>query len=262
MSEPTDQEIAESNGIIESYTTAPVNRAKTFSASNAARFMQCHASANLELAIPGYTAPVVDPMKGAKGRGTSMHAVLEQVVNEFNANEMLAVAHALMYVADLRKKRRFQVLTEASTVAEWLPSKPTTTVDLVLYVADEIHVVDYKMGRIEVQAKDNKQLLFYALCFAYLAPKAKGVWLHIVQPLIGNMDSVFVDTTELAQFMAAAIKADEAITAGDTTFGPSDSCTFCPANPHSRGEKGKPLCPAMMQLLYPPKYDEAEILDL
>jgi hypothetical protein len=36
---------------------------------------------------------------------------------------------------------------------------------------------------------------------------------------------------------------------------------FCPAYPHSRSEKGKPLCPATMALLYPPIIDEDEILN-
>ena len=243
-------------------TPEQASRAHTFSASNAARFMQCHASSHLEQAIPGYVAPVRDPMKGAKGRGTSMHAVLESVTNDFNASEMLAIADALAYVARLRQKRRFQVWTEESAVAEWLPSKPSTTVDLALSVADELHIVDYKMGRIPVDVHDNKQLLFYAATFAFLAPKAEGVTVHIVQPLIGEMSEVWVSATELAAFMADAIKHDQAILDGDLTFGPSDHCTFCPANPHSRGEKGKPMCPAMMQILYPQRYDEDAILDL
>jgi hypothetical protein len=66
----------------------------------------------------------------------------------------------------------------------------------------------------------------------------------------------------LAQFMADALKAEALVLAGDTTFGPSDSCTFCPANPHGRGSKGRPFCPAQMQMLYPDKTNEAEILAL
>ena len=51
--------------------------------------------------------------------------------------------------------------------------------------------------------------------------------------------------------MADAIEHDVLITDGDTTFQPGDHCMFCSANPHSRAAKGKPLCPAMMQMLYP-----------
>jgi hypothetical protein len=108
----------------------------------------------------------------------------------------------------------------------------------------------------------NHQLLFYGVCFAPLAPLAKGITLHIVQPWADGNQSWFADTNVLQQFMADAIAAEQKILAGDTTFGPSDHCKFCPANPHSRGLKGKPLCPAMMKLLYPPIVDEDEILSM
>ena len=42
-----------------------------FSASRVARHMQCHASANLDLAIPNWTPPVEDPNQdNAANRGT------------------------------------------------------------------------------------------------------------------------------------------------------------------------------------------------
>lgn len=239
----------------------PVVRSKTFSASNAARFMACPASANLEAAIPGYTPPVVDEMKGAKGKGTNMHAWLEET-STWTAKDLLHMSQALAYMAELRSRRRFKVLAEESTVAEWLPSKPRTTVDVVLYTQDELHVVDYKWGKIPVALAGNAQLLFYAACFLHLAPKAKGVTIHIVQPPAGVLDWAWVSAAELAQFMADARAAEAKVRAIDTTFGPSDACTFCPANPHSRGDKGTPLCPAMMSMLYPAAVDTQEILDL
>ena len=167
------------------------------------------------------------------------------------------------YVAEIRGQRRFKVMVEESVQATWLDSKPHTTADLVLYTQDEIHVFDFKWGKIPVEVIDNHQLLFYAVCYAPLAPKAKGVMLHILQPRAEGNTSWFADTTVLQEFMAAAQLADKKILAGDLSFGPSDHCTFCPANPHSRGEKGAPLCPEMMQLLYPRvTVDEDEILNL
>lgn len=230
-----------------------------FSASNAARFTACPASANLELAIPGYVAPDVDPNAGAKGRGTLMHEALELLM-QFNASEREAVMSAFQYVHELKKRRRFKTLTEAKATATWLPSKPTSTVDLVLYTQDELHVVDYKMGRIPVYVDDNLQLIFYALCFGYLAPRAKGITVHIVQPFADNYGSRTYTTDELKQFMTELQQAEAKVVAKDLTFGPSDHCTFCPANPHSRGDKGHPLCPAMLQLLYPATFDEKEML--
>ena len=170
---------------------------------------------------------------------------------------------ALDYVAKLRRTRRFNVLAEEPAVAEWLVSKPTTTVDLVLYVQDEIHVIDWKTGAIQVDAYENEQMMYYARTHAHLAPKAKGVWLHIVQPWAkGGNSSWFCDTNRLAKFTVDALAAEQKIANGDLALHPSDNCTFCPANPHSRGDKGTRMCPAMMQMLYPMQVNEDEILNL
>lgn len=230
-----------------------------FSASVAGRLMACHASANLDLAIPNWVPPAPGASTKAASHGTDVHEIFEKVW-ELPASEVRAFAKGVQYVADIRSKRKFKVLIEEEVEAGWLDSKPKTKVDLVLYTQDEMHVIDTKWGTIEVSVHDNEQLMYYALAFSPLAPKAKGVWCHIVQPRIDNMEAVFVTTTELMKFRDDTIKAEKAIAAKDLTFGPSDHCKFCPANPHSRGEKGKPLCPAMMQLLYPAPFDEAEIL--
>lgn len=232
-----------------------------FSASYAPRLMACPASGNLDVAIPGWQEPVVDHDAGAKGKGTQLHKYLEKT-SELSASDLHALSQALAYMAEVRSRRRFKVLTEASTTADWLASKPQTTVDVVLYVQNELHIIDYKTGRIPVDVTGNEQLLYYAVCWAHLAPQAKGVWLHIVQPWADNMAAIFVTTDELKEFMQRAQEAELKVLNKDCTFGPSDHCKFCPANPQSRGDKGRPFCPVMMKLLYPPKVDEAEILEL
>lgn len=232
-----------------------------FSASVASMHMACHASANLDLAIPGWTLPERDPDEGAAGEGTRVHALLAQA-GELNARDIRHLAQILDYVADLRSSRRFKVMIETPVKATWLTTKPGTTADLVLYTQDEIHVIDYKWGKIPVEVVENEQLLFYDVCYAPLAPKAKGVTNHILQPRANNMSSWFADTTRLEKFMSDAMAAEAAIQQGSIAFMPGDHCTFCPANPHSRGDKGSPLCPAMLQMLYPRHIDEDEILSL
>ena len=235
---------------------------KRFSASSAAQLMACPGSADLERSIPGFVFPEVDEDKGAKGKGKSLHSYLEET-SSLSASDLQKLAEALLYMADLRRRRRFKVLTEQTVEAEWLVTKPNTTVDVVLYTQDELHIVDYKTGKIPVYPEDNEQLMFYAACFVHLAPKAKGVWLHIVQPWADSgCTSWWCSVQDLADFIARAQATEQLIIAGDTTLTPSDHCTFCPANPHSRGDKGKPLCPPMMQLLYPMTVDEAEVLAL
>jgi hypothetical protein len=223
--------------------------------------MACPASANLDKAIPNWTPPEVDPMAGAKGRGTMMHELLEHAAKLSNA-DFRDYARIVAYVAELRTRRVFRnVWAEHTVQADWLDSQPWTTADLVLFTQDELHIVDYKFGRIPVTLVDNEQLLFYAASYAHLAPKAHEVHLHLLQPAADVMDEWVVGVGEIAQFMRRASASEKLVMAGDTTFGPSDHCTFCPANPHSRGDKGKPLCPAMMQLLYPPEVDTDEMLD-
>lgn len=235
-----------------------------FSASVAAKHLACPASANLRAAIPGWQDPPDQGETKASLRGTSMHSVAESAA-EFSAREMLALADAIRYVAELRQRRRFKVLLEAKGEGWWLSQTPPprTTSDVVLHVADELHVVDYKFGTIPISAHGNTQGMYYALAFLPLAPRAKGVHFHIVQPLADNYDEVFFTLDELEQFRLDTIAAEKKILDGDTTFNPSDACMFCPANPHGRGAKGGPYCPAMLKLLYPPKpVDEDAVLDL
>jgi hypothetical protein len=223
--------------------------------------MACPASAHLELAIPNWTPPIVDPAAGAKGRGTRLHKLLADV-GDLPLADLRDYARIVTYVAELRSRRRFQVLTEHTVTAEWLKTQPNTTADLVLHTQDELHVVDYKFGRVPVELVDNEQLLFYAACYAGLAPRAHEVHLHVLQPAADVMEEWVVSTSDLVAFVTAAQAAEDRVLAGDTTFGPSKHCTFCPANPHSRGDKGKPMCPAMMQILYPAPFNEDDILDI
>jgi hypothetical protein len=199
---------------------------------------------------------------GAKAVGTKYHEWFKNIA-ELPAKDIQAFAEAFEYIAAVRALRRFKVMAEVKMEAAWLITKPETTADLVFYTQDEMHLFDLKTGKIEVPVYQNKQLLFGAVTYGPLAPKANGVHLHIVQPWAPNgCASWFADTNTLLQFRQEAWAAEQAIQQGDTTFGPSDECKFCPAYPHSRSDKGKPLCPATMQMLYPQITDEDEILGL
>ncbi len=222
--------------------------------------MACHGSANLSAAIPGWVPPEVDETRAA-AEGTDVHSIFEKVW-ELSASDLRYFNQVTQYIADLRSTRRFKVLIEEQFTATWLQTAPPTRPDLVLYTQDEIHVIDTKWGKIPVECVGNEQLLYYDVCVAPLAPRAKGVTNHILQPRANNMTSWFASTTEIGEFMDKAIATEAAIQAGSVTLGPSDHCKFCPANPHSRANKGRPLCPAMMELLYPKPFNEDDILSL
>lgn len=228
-------------------------------ASRASKHVACAASANLELAIPGYQPPPDQGKTVASEKGDRMHKLLEDA-GQFTPKEMLAVAEAIQYVARLRQTRRFKVENEAKLSGWWLDSEPPCYADVLLWVADEVHVIDYKFGKIPVMADDNPQGKYYALAALNRAPNAKGVWFHIVQPLIGNIVNTYFTKEELLDFMNETAQAEKRIAGGDTTFSPGDHCTFCPANPASRGGKGSRKCPAMIKMLYPQRRSDDEIL--
>lgn len=234
-----------------------------FSASVAARIMACPASANLELALHGWQAPVEDrTADNAANQGTSLHEVLAKL-NELTPSELTAMIEVLTYIRDLRAGRRFKKVIEQTFTATWLQTQPQTTPDLVLHTADELHLIDFKWGKIPVDVIDNAQLLFGAATVSHLAPKAQGVHCHILQPRAGGCEHWYADTLVLKQFVADAQEAEAKVIAGDLTYGPSDHCKFCPAYPHSRGAKGNLMCPATMKILgYQPQMDEDEILGL
>ena len=239
-------------------TKVPIPTPTRMSASAVGMQLSCHASANLPLAIPGYQPPA-EPETKASTKGDSLHKLMEEF-GRYTPKEQLGIAKAMEYVATLRQRRRFTQLLEAESSGWWLPGQPKTRADIVLYVQDEIHIVDWKFGKIPVEVHGNAQLKYYALSFSPLAPKAKLVTCHIVQPFADNIESTEFTVAQLAQFQQDTYAAATAIAAGDTTFTPSDYCTFCPANPHSRAAKGSPLCPVMMKLLYPGNFDEAAAL--
>lgn len=242
-----------------------VERVEKFSASQATKFMNCRASANLDVAIPNWVPPEIDPdADNAANRGTKMHAIMAQAA-ALSSKDMLMLGEAMQYIASVRRKsgRRFKVRIEQPVQALWLATKPWTTADLVLYTKDEIHVLDLKTGAIPVSAVENEQLMFYDLAYGYLAPQAKGVYNHIVQPWAGVQEMWFADAARLAQFMRETIAVESDILNKVTTFTPGDHCKFCPANPHGRGAKGRPFCPALMQIYYPqPEPDYDAIMEL
>lgn len=242
-----------------------------FSASNAEKQMACHGSADLETAIPFFKFPEADDVIRASDVGTEAHEVFEKLMH-YSARDMLAWIRVLEYVAYLRSTRRFKVLTEHKFTAEWLDvdatgNKPVTTADLVLYTKDELHVLDLKWGRIPVDAHKNVQTMYYGAAAAPLSPKAEGVTVHILQPRakddLGewNLEPYYVSATELAHFMGETLTHQRAINAGDLSLGVGDHCKFCPAYPQARIPKGRPMCPAAMQVLYPAPFDEDAILN-
>lgn len=171
-----------------------------------------------------------------------------------------------MHVRVLNLPARSKILAEIPMTAHWLRTQPGTTPDVVILTSGAIEIIDWKSGKIPVEALDNDQLLFYAAC-AYEQWKLQWrewdsqlkIRMSIVQP--GHASSWVITLGELLLWMDKARKAEQKILDKDLTLTIGKSCTYCPANPHGRGEKAAPYCPVMMQFLYPQFVDEVGIYE-
>ena len=212
------------------------------SASYSSQWMNCHAATDLETALPGFELTRSDTP--ASTRGTNMHAILAAAIAFGTKSDLDDIVQMLSYVNDLWATRRFNVLVEHKMSMAWMKDPAWTTADVILYLVDELHIIDHKAGSIVVDPDDPQLKSYGAAARALnLAPKAKGVWLHVNQPKAKNQVKVWISNEELDAFIAEQQRHEEELLAGDLSFGPQHkACQFCPANPMSRGAKGNVLC--------------------
>ena len=155
---------------------------------------------------------------------------------------------------------------ELDMETHWLSKPGKTQADYVLFDqgSGTLEIVDYKTGSIPVSAIDNDQLKFYAWSaiqsFGWNGASVKNIIMTILQPGGGLDNSEESTFEELEAWSQRALAAESDILNGVLTLRPGDHCTFCPANPFARGEKGFPLCPAQREFLFPSTVDLDEIL--
>lgn len=236
-----------------------------FSASQAEKFIGCHASADLEKAIPGFVLPQDDPNREpsipdnlgyivemlekvstdtgsskAASRGTMLHACVATLLAEFStAGQFEKLLLLFTKLHEVMQGRRFKMLIEVRAMLDWLQEPVGTTADLVLHTSDELHVWDWKFGSMPVSSA-ALQLKLYGLAFLHLAPKAKGVHVHVLQP--GNYTEAYFSLEQLQAAKDLVIKHEAEVLAGDLTFNTGKQCEFCPASPYTRGAKGNIPC--------------------
>lgn len=144
-------------------------------------------------------------------------------------------AWALEQVADIIRRPDL-VCTEQEM--EWPALDMRGTADLVYLAGGDLHVVDWKFGRAEVdEAADNLQLAAYACMAALKWPGRNAVVAHVIQPRLGRHDEfrfghvhLTVARTQILNLKARAEKPDAPLCPGDP------QCNWCP---------GKANCPAL-----------------
>ena len=156
------------------------------------------------------------------------------------------LAEALRKVNSIMESmEEWDILIETKRTATWLITEPSTTVDLILYNDEVIYIIDLKMGDIPVSPIYNEQLMYYAMTF-----RRPNQRMHLVILQRNNIEEWSLPTSVLLAWVEKMQDSERAILDGDLTLKAGDHCKFCPANPHTRGDKGNKACPAMMSLLY------------
>jgi hypothetical protein len=114
------------------------------------------------------------------------------------------------------------------------------TADAILVDGNHLHVIDLKTGRVAVDAKDNKQLLTYALgaMRQLKAPNTIECTMHIFQPRVGHSKWTVSGLRLELHGRRLQSAAELALTADAPTNPSPDACRYC---------KAKTICPSMRE---------------
>lgn len=208
-----------------------------YSASSLERLTLCPASARMSEGIEDKTSE-------AAAKGTRIHALGEALllgleIPEDAAEDELAVAREYAtYVHSIGGEERWVELAVHAGLATIHPDLGGTA-DCVIKDGNILHVIDLKTGKSPVAAKNNSQLMTYALgaLKELNITDINVVEMHIYQPENHSTYAVHVDV--LKEWEKKLLQITEA--ADDPFAQPnptSKGCHFC---------KGKVVCPAMRE---------------
>lgn len=209
-----------------------------YSASSLDRLAICPPSARLSKDIPEMQS------KDAE-RGTRIHTAGEALllgnpVDVLDDDEYAIAKSYAEYVWDLAGDEGV-IHVEAEFHKELGLYNPNFggTADAVVIVGRNLHIIDLKSGRTPVQAKENKQMLTYALGAwdRYGRTNFDFIHLHIFQP--SNVSTIVYGADRMLRWIEELIEIGNK---ADDPFEPSvpdaKACYFC---------KAKPVCPAMRE---------------
>lgn len=103
-------------------------------------------------------------------------------------------------------------------------------------VLSDLHIIDLKFGYEEVQAKDNIQLMLYALgaykYFGLSSYNTASIMLHIVQPRLYSGDKIKrwrISISDIEKFESELIYYKERYELGERNLVAGSHCKWCPA---------------------------------
>lgn len=206
------------------------------SPSSSHRWLNCTASIEA-------CNPYENTSNPASRWGTACHAIGEAFLREAPipkvgdiiegeevTAEMLEVAESYYsYVMSLVEDDGI-LLPEETFSMEHLAPDMFGTSDATILNDTHLHVVDLKTGHNIVFAKDNTQMMMYALG---AVQHFKDEWIdtvtmHIHQERAGHIDTFTMDVGELEKFGRFVAQQAKAIRTGKTEFSPSEkACHWC-----------------------------------
>jgi hypothetical protein len=211
------------------------------SASRTDRFMQCPGSYRLESLMP------YEPAGEAAAIGTAIHELSELILSgkEVPAGtdpDHVAMAQGYADFVNTLVENPRKKLIEVNLDEGLKSLHPALggTADAVLVDGDHLIILDLKTGRVPVEAKDNKQMLTYALgaMRQFKAPSNITCTMHIFQPKVGHSKWTVTgqDLVDHGERLKAA--AELALTSDAPTSPSPDACRYC---------KAKTICPSMRE---------------
>jgi hypothetical protein len=206
------------------------------------RIRTCPGSYRLESKMP------YEPAGEAAAIGTAIHELSEAMLRgddliqaDYPDEQWEMAAEYVSFINNLvqnPRKRLIEVNVDAGlkSIHEALGG----TADAVLVDGNHLHVIDLKTGRVAVPAKDNKQLLTYAVGVMrqFKAPESIECTMHIFQPKTGHSTWTVNGSTLLEHAKELERSAVLALSNDAPTNPSSDACRYC---------KAKPICPSMRQ---------------
>lgn len=230
-----------------------MTRHALLSASAAHRWLECTAAPRLELQFPDTTSDYAK-------EGTLAHAIAELKLRRYAIEPMSKATFTRrhtklkkdndLYQAEMEsytdeyvdrikelmlhyKTKPYVVAEKRVDFSQFVP-QGFGTADCLIMTGEDLHVIDFKYGKgVPVDAVGNSQLRLYALGALQeysLLYGFKHIYMHIIQPRIGNYRDDLMKTDDLLAWGRDVVKpkADEAFGAKGV-FKAGAWCKFCRA---------------------------------
>lgn len=184
-----------------------------FPPSSASRHLHCTPSLVMESVLPSETSEAAE-------EGTAAHALaeykarqafglpcdVERPVSEYDGEELEDCTDIYVdFLKDAASKLEDPIVLLERVVHfdKYVPGG-FGTADCIMLSDEVLHIIDYKHGRVRVEAEDNDQMKTYAVGalqdFTGGYPNIKHVYVSICQPRIRNFVTWGFDVSELTEW--------------------------------------------------------------